>query len=66
MGRVFYKNNPQSRIWRVTDSKGLGSILFSFDKKKVYDFFQDYPQELSEEEKNIFDNEYPVLARLKA
>lgn len=40
----------------------IGDMEFSFDRKKVYNLFQDYPQALSPEEKRVFDqeNEYWV------
>jgi hypothetical protein len=37
----------------------VGEWLFSFDKKKIYNMFRDYPQELTNEEKDIFDKENP-------
>ena len=42
----------------------IGQFLFSFDKKKVYNLFKDYPQKLSKEEKKLFDKENPEWAEL--
>ena len=39
------------------DAMGWGDYVFSFDKKKVYWLFQDYPWALSHREKEIFDKE---------
>lgn len=61
---AFYKDFETDKIWFVESSK-RGQILFSFDKKKIYEFFKDYPQKLTEEEKIIFDEENPELAKLK-
>ena len=60
----FYKDNPSSKIWwgaKLNDD-GIaipGAIIFSFDKKKIYYLYRDYPHELTDEEKEIFDKENP-------
>lgn len=55
----FYKNNPKDKVWWVSDLIDNGAILFSFDKKKIFNLFRDYPQNLTENQKRIFDNENP-------
>lgn len=64
----FYKEDEKNTIWRVEeytkDSKGnieieKGSLLFSFDKIKVFNLWTDYPNKLTPEEKRIFDKENP-------
>ena len=74
----FYKDNSDDRIWKVTHyrlydkEKGfadgnidviLGEMFFSFDKKKIYNFWTDYPHNLTKEEKEIFDKENPFNDR---
>ena len=55
---IFYKKNPKDKIWWVDNgSEVKGEMVFSFDKKKLYNLFKDYPQNLSKEEKEIFDSE---------
>lgn len=73
----FYKNNSNDIVWKVTHyriynkEKGfidgnydviLGEILFSFDKKKIYNLWTDYPNKFTKEEKEIFDKENPFWA----
>ena len=58
----FYKNNPSDKIWWVDDTEYIGRFLFSFDKKKIYNLFEDY-RRLPSEEKKIFDKENPEWAK---
>jgi putative uncharacterized protein FNV0537 len=55
----FYKENDTDRIWWVYTVDNIGLYLFSFDRKKIYNLFSDYPHKLSAEEKRIFDEENP-------
>ena len=55
----FYKNNPEDQIWWRDDLDRIGEFVFSFDKKKTYNLFRDYPQSLTPEERAIFDKENP-------
>ena len=55
----FYKENDTDRIWWVDKVDTIGLYLFSFDRKKIYNLFSDYPHKLSAEEKRIFDEENP-------
>ena len=53
----FYKNNDTDQIWWVDNPEKIGVHLFSFDKQKIYNLFEDYPQNLTKEQKEIFDKE---------
>ena len=55
----FYKNNESDSIWWIDDLDHIGSFLFSFDKKKIFNLFADYPHELTKEQRKIFDEENP-------
>lgn len=70
----FYKEKLDDKIWKVTHyrlydkEKGfidgncdviVGELLFSFDKKKIYNLWTDYPQKFTKKEKEIFDKENP-------
>ena len=60
----FYREDGE-RIWWVDDTTQKGELLFSFDREKIYNFWKDYPDKLTPEEREIFDRENPVLAGLK-
>lgn len=62
----FYHNEPNDVIWWVDNTETTGEWLFSFDKKKVFNMFRDYPQELTPEQKAIFDKENPYWANFFA
>lgn len=55
----FYKENDNDRVWWVNTVDKVGLYLFTFDRKKIYNLFSDYPHNLSPEEKKIFDEETP-------
>lgn len=61
-GKYFYKSNPTDRIWWVYNPDEIGKLEFSFDKKTIYNAWQDYPGKLTEEQKKIFDQENPYWA----
>lgn len=58
----FYKKNKNDIIWWIDNLDTRGEFLFSFDKKKIYNLFKDYPYNLSKIEKDIFDKENPYWA----
>lgn len=57
MQNNFYKKDETDKIWWVDNPETVGLHLFSFDKKKIYNLFVDYPYNLTQEEKEIFDKE---------
>lgn len=61
MSNKWYKDNPRDAIWwKDTDTKG--EFIFSFDKKKEYNLFRDYPDKMTKEEVELFDKENPYWA----
>lgn len=60
----FYKESENSEIWLIDDLDEIGQFLFSFDKKTIYNFWTDYDK-LSDEQKAIFNKEFPTMAALK-
>lgn len=63
MQNDFYKKKPENKIWWVDNPEEKGSIEFTFDKKKIFNLFRDYPHELTAEQKRIFDKENPYWAK---
>lgn len=61
---IFTKDEdkPNNIVWEVEEIGSIGKLLFSFDKKKIYNLWQDYPYNFTAEEKRIFDKEYPYWA----
>ena len=59
-GLDLYKASADRKIWQVETPNKKGEFLFTFDKKKVFNFFKDYPEKLSDDElmkimKDYFD-----------
>lgn len=63
--REWYKNKESDSIWWTT-SPHVGEFLFSFDKRKIYNMFQDYPMKLSKSEQALFAKENPYWRRFFA
>lgn len=55
----FYKKNEKDKIWWVENLDSRGELLISFDKKKIFNLFEDYPNNLTKEQIEIFDKENP-------
>ena len=63
MSDKWFKNDAKSRIWWLDNSdEKTGVFIFSFDRKKEYNLFSDYPYKLSEKEKKIFKEDEPFWA----
>ena len=58
----FYKNNPEDKIFWIDNIEEKGSYEFSFDKRKIYNLFRDYPHNMTKNEVDIFDKENPYWA----
>ena len=60
----FIKITEQPSIHEdlVDDNEQVGTHPFSFDKKKVYHLFADYPHNMTDEEVEIFKKECPFWA----
>lgn len=55
----FYKNNEEDVIWWTENLDSVGELLFSFDKKKIFNLFADFPYKLTKKQVEIFNKENP-------
>lgn len=58
----FYKKKDTDLIWWIENPDMIGEHSFTFDKKKIFNLFKDYPYSLTSEQKEIFDRENPYWA----
>ncbi len=59
--KKFYKRNETDIIFWI-EADRVGEHLFTFDKKRIFNLFADYPWKLTPKEKVIFDKENPEWA----
>lgn len=59
MRNDLYKKHPNDIISWVDNTGRMGVHEFTFDGKRIYNLFLDYPQNLTKKEKAIFDKENP-------
>ena len=61
----WYKNNNNDKIWWLDNcDKIIGAFIFSFDRKKRYNLFSDYPKNMTKKEIDIFNSENPYWKSL--
>lgn len=54
----MWKRNPNDKIWHMRKKNGeIGKFYFSFDQKTVYQYFGDYPKNMTKEQIEIYDEE---------
>lgn len=58
----WFKHSPDSRVW-WKETNEIGLFIFSFDRKKEYNFYRDFPEKLTPEEERIFREEEPILGK---
>lgn len=46
----------------IENADRVGERLFTFDGKRIFNLFRDYPHELTAEQKQIFDEKNPYWA----
>lgn len=55
----LYKKHETDSVWWVDNFDTIGEHLFTFDKRKVYNLFADYPYKLTPQERKVFALENP-------
>ena len=55
----YKKESPGDSVWWVHRSGVVGTMAFTFDKRRIYNLFRDYPDKLSVEEWMAFNRENP-------
>ena len=59
---IFYKEEPDNKIWRVDNCEQIGPMEFSFDKKTIFNYWPDFPEKLTKEQLDLFCAEDPYWA----
>jgi hypothetical protein len=62
----FIKNKESDSIFWVDQTEMKGEFMFTFDKKKIFNLFADYPHNLSPNQKKTFDEENPYWVKFFA
>ncbi len=50
------------KVTWIDNPDQVGEMNFTFDGNRIFNLFQDYPYELTKEQKAIFDEENPYWA----
>ena len=53
------KNKNANKVKWLREPNQKGKFLFTFDGERIFNLFRDYPHELTDEQKQIFDVENP-------
>lgn len=61
----FYKEKDKknNKIWWTSKIDTFGELNISFDLKKIYNLFVDYPYNMTKKEIEIFKEEEPYWAK---
>lgn len=63
--RSFVKEDAKSKMWDVIPEEDEdGAMYISFDCKKIYNLYNDYPDNMTEEEIEIFEKENPLWKKM--
>ena len=59
----WYKINEDDKVWWLDDDR-VGEMVFSFDREKRFNLWEDYPNNLTEEQRKTLEKENPILTSL--
>lgn len=62
----YYREHPDDKVLWLNEFTGEGEFRFTFDGKRIYNLFADYPHNMTPEEVEIFDRENPHWAEFFA
>ena len=54
--------NKRLKFAWLDNPEKIGEMNFTFDGKKIFNLFRDYPYKLTQEQKALFDKENPYWA----
>lgn len=60
---TWFKHEESDVVWWKSNRDSVGEMIFSFDKEKEFNFWQDYPNKLTKEQRAIFDKENEILVK---
>ncbi len=56
---AMIKKNDSDTIFWIDDIDHVGIFMFTFDKVVLFNLFEDYPHNLTKDQKETFDKENP-------
>lgn len=59
---MLNKKETNNHVQWIRNPNQKGAFLFTFDGEQIFNLFRDYPHELTNEQKKIFDVENPYWA----
>ena len=59
----WYKINEDDKVWWLDDDR-VGEMVFSFDREKMFNLWEDYPNNLTDEQRKTLEKENPILTSL--
>ena len=59
----WYKINEDDKVWWLDDDR-VGEMVFSFDRENKFNLWEDYPNNLTEEQRKTLEKENPILTSL--